>query len=204
MAPLVKELTADELPALEKHFLQLDKEDRRLRFGYAVNDDAVRNYVRNINFGRDAVFGIADDDLNLIAAGHLARSGPDADMGAELGISVLPGHRGQGLGGAVLRRAHMHARNWGSASLFMHCLSENSTMMHMARQQGMEIVAKSGEADAWLKLAPADAASLMGEVFEQRVALFDYNLKTQLESARRAAQAMQTALAPPDEKTKDK
>ena len=66
----------------------------------------------------------------------------------------------------------------------------NSAIMHLARKQGMDIIAETGEADAWLKLPPADAASYMTEVFEQRVALFDYALKTQLAGARRLTGAM--------------
>jgi hypothetical protein len=49
--------------------------------------------------------------------------------------------------------------------------------MHLARKQEMEIVAQSGEAEAWLRLSAADASSHFGEVFAQRVALFDYALK---------------------------
>ena len=49
--------------------------------------------------------------------------------------------------------------------------------MHLARKQGMEVIPEAGEADAWLRLAPADASSHFGEVFAQRVALFDYALK---------------------------
>jgi hypothetical protein len=72
----------------------------------------------------------------------------------------------------------------------MHCLSENSAMMRLAQRQGMRIVLASGEADAWLELAPADASSYFGEVFEQRVALFDYALKRQADAARRIAAAL--------------
>ncbi len=54
----------------------------------------------------------------------------------------------------------------------------------------MEIVIESGEADAWLKLPPADASSHFTAVFEQRVALFDFALKTQLASARRLAHTL--------------
>jgi hypothetical protein len=50
-------------------------------------------------------------------------------------------------------------------------------MMQLARKHGMELVTESGEADAWLRLPPADAASYFGEVFAQRVALFDHALK---------------------------
>jgi len=173
MNTLVRELTRLQYPALEPHFLALDGEDRRLRFGASLNDAAVRAYVARIDFERDAAFGVYDDELRLIAAAHVARS----DGHAELGVSVLPGYRGRGIGGALLARAHLRARNWGVHALFMHCLTENGAMMHLARKQEMDIVVESGEADAWLKLSPADASSHFGEVFAQRVALFDYALK---------------------------
>ena len=74
--------------------------------------------------------------------------------------------------------------------MFMHCLSENEAMMHLARKQDMAIVAETGEADAWLKLPPADASSHFGEVFAQRVALFDHALRSQAAAARRFAEAL--------------
>jgi len=173
MDTLVRELSRLERGALERHFLRLETEDRRLRFGVPLADGAVQAYVRRIDFERDVVFGVSNDALQLIGAGHLARSGGHA----ELGVSVLPGYRGRGVGGALLARAHLHARNWGARALFMHCLAENAAMMRLARKQRMELVAQSGEADAWLRLAPADAASYFGEVFAQRAALFDHALK---------------------------
>lgn len=169
----IRELARLDRAALEPHFLALDGEDRRLRFGAPLNDDAVRAYVARIDFERDAVFGVYDDVLRLIGAAHVARG----DGHAELGISVLPADRGRGIGGALLARAYLRARNWGVRALFMHCLTENAAMMHLARRQGMRIVVDSGEADAWLSLPPADASSHFGEVFAQRVALFDYALK---------------------------
>jgi GNAT superfamily N-acetyltransferase len=178
---VVSELSAMHGMALARHFLALDREDRRLRFGAALADSAVRGYVARIDFERDAAFGVFDEELQLIGVAHLAHAnGP-----AELGISVLDGHRHLGIGGALLERAVLRARNWGVRVLFMHCLRENETMMHLARKQGMRIVTEQGEANAWLGLAPADAASHFGEVFAQRLALFDYALKSQLASARR-------------------
>jgi len=173
MQILIRELSQLERPALERHFLALGAQDRRLRFGASLNDFALRAYVARIDFERDAVLGVFDDALDLVGAAHLARS----DGHAELGISVLEGHRGRGVGGALLARAHLHARNWGVRRLLMHCLIENVAMMHLARKQGMAMVAASGEADAWLAVPPADAASRLGAMFEQRAALFDYALK---------------------------
>ena len=182
---IVSELSRQNLGALEKHFLLLGIEDRRLRFGNALGDSAVLAYISRIDLDHDAAFGVFDDDLQLLGVAHLARGNGNA----ELGVSVLPGHRGLGIGGALLARAHTHARNWGARALFMHCLTENAAMMHLARKQGMDISAVSGEADAWLNLPPADASSHFGAVLDQRVALFDHAMKTQLVNARRFAGA---------------
>ena len=183
---LISELSRLDRAALERHFVTLDGDDRRLRFGIALSDAAVRSYARRIDFERDAVFGVFDDDLHLIGAAHLARSAGSA----ELGVSVIREHRQKGIGAQLLARAHTRARNWGVGTLFMHCLAENRAMMRLARKQRMEIVTQAGEADAWLKLPPADASSHFSEVFAQRVALFDVALKTQLANARRLAVAL--------------
>jgi GNAT superfamily N-acetyltransferase len=182
----VRELSRLDRTAMEQHFLALDAEDRRLRFGIGLLDAAVLDYVARIDFDRDAAFGVYDDDLLLLGVAHLARG----RRHAELGVSVLAGQRGRGIGGALLHRAHLHARNWGERALFMHCLAENRAMMHLARRQGMAIGMDGSEADAWLELPPADASTHFGEVFAQRVALFDYALKAQRSSARRLAAAL--------------
>lgn len=181
MQIVTRELTRLERPKLAAHFLALDAEDRRLRFGLPISDAVVTDYVGRIDFARDAVFGVFDDELNLAGAAHLAR----AEDHAELGVSVLPAHRGRGVGAALLERAHTHARNWGIGALFMHCLTENAAMMHLARKQGMRIAAASGEADAHLALAPASAASFAKALLAERVGLFDYALKSQFDAARR-------------------
>jgi len=181
----VTELSLIHRAALLRHFLKLDAHDRRLRFGAAFSDTAVANYAARIDFERDTAFGVFDDDLALIGAAHVAR----ASGHAELGVSVLRGYRNRGVGGALLMRAVLRARNWGVRTLLMHCLRENETMLHLARKQGVRIVTEQGEADAWLGLAPADASSHFGEVFAQRVALFDYALKSQLAGARRLVAA---------------
>lgn len=187
----IRELWPSERPELYEHFLSLAAQDRRLRFGAPLGDATVRDYVARIDFGQDALFGVLDDELRLLGVAHVARS----PSFAELGVSVLQGFRGRGIGGGLLARAHLRARNWGMGALFMHCLTENAAMMRLARRQGMDIVTACGEADAWLKLAPADAGSHFGEVFAQRVALFDYALKSQVAGARRLAAAFTSGTA---------
>jgi RimJ/RimL family protein N-acetyltransferase len=192
MQVVARELTRLEHPKLAAHLLALDAEDRRLRFGLPIADASIADYVERIDFERDALFGVFDDELNLVGAAHLAR----AEDHAELGVSVLPAHRGRGIGGTLLERAHMHARNWGIGTLFMHCLSENAAMMHLARKQGMRIATASGEADAHLALPPASPSSITGALIAERAGLFDYALKSQMVNARRLLGAFAAPKAP--------
>lgn len=186
---LVSQLSAAERPALERHFLALGGDDRRLRFGVPIPDAVVRDYVARIDFGGDAVFAIVGETLEIIAAAHLARCGADG----ELGLSVLPQQRNRGMGLALLHRASLRARNWGVRGLWMHCLGENAAMMHLAQKQGMEIITQAGEADARVRLPWPDAGSVLDDAFAQNLALLDYALKRQLASARLTLDAMAAA-----------
>lgn len=182
---LVTEISRLHRQALQHHLLALDAHDRRLRFGIPLTDWALSAYISRIDFERDAVFGVFGEELELLGAAHVGR----ADEHAELGMSVVSAQRNRGIGGALLGRAVLRARNWGVRALFMHCLRENAVMMRLAHKQGMRIVTEESEADAWLNLPPADASSHFGEVFAQRVALLDYALKSQLVGARRLVAA---------------
>ncbi len=152
-------LRSSHRTALEAHFIALDAEDRRLRFGAAIGDEALRAYVARIDFERDGAFAVQDDELRLVAVVHVAVT----DSAAELGLSVLAGRRGSGLGHALFKRAVMHLRNRGSREVFVHCLTENAAMMHLARKHGMGIVYSGGETDARLQLKPATANTYISE-----------------------------------------
>lgn len=173
-------------PELKRHFLALGTEDMRLRFGSMLAPSALEEYVERIDFDRDAVFGVHDEKLALIGVAHVAFT----EDFAELGVSVLSTHRGQGVGAVLLARAAEHARNRFVDRLYVHCLSENTAMMRLAKDAGMTICVDAGEVDAFLKLPPADPASVTGEFVEQRLALFDYALKTQAASWRQLAAAL--------------
>ncbi|HUL42462.1 MAG TPA: GNAT family N-acetyltransferase [Burkholderiales bacterium] len=189
MTALIKQLSALSDEALRQHFLALPPEDLRLRFGSSLSKEALNSYVDKINFEKDAVFGVFDDSLKLAGVAHLALD-PEHDA-AELGVSILPGHRRQGIGTALFKRAEAHARNHYIKILFMHCLSENRPMVHIAAKSGMRVVAAgAGETDAHLELPPPDAANVANELVQDKVALWDIAMKAQLLSARKFARAI--------------
>jgi GNAT superfamily N-acetyltransferase len=148
--------------AIKRHFLALGAEDRRLRFGIAVRDEGIGAYVAGLDFRADTLLGAIDAHGQLIGIAHVARTGADA----ELGLSVLPQARNCGVGNALLREAVDRARAISARRLYMHCLSENARILHLALRNGMRVCRVNGEADAWLELdeftvgfAPSPGAS---------------------------------------------
>ena len=157
--------------------LQLPAEDRRLRFGRHIRDEAIRAYVAGIDFERDRVFGIQGGALELTGVAHLALDRPHQT--AELGLSVLPSERGRGYGFALLQRSVLYAANRGYGALFMYCLAENGIMIHLARKAGLSVVVEAGEADARLKLDRHAHGGAFAEAVADQFALVDSILKQQ-------------------------
>lgn len=184
----IKELGERDRRGMLMHFLGLSKEERLMRFGSVMPDELITRYVQKIQFARDTVFGVYDDDLQLIAVAHLAflprGAAPDRagvttkQRVAEFGVSVLAHMRGRGIGSKLFERAAMHCRNNDVDTLYVHCLTSNQVMMHIARKAGMEIHRDHGEADAYLRLPPADARSVLQEAVDEQVAMLDYTLKS--------------------------
>jgi RimJ/RimL family protein N-acetyltransferase len=184
----VRELHAGHRDEILHHLLQLNDEDRRLRFGTQTPDEVISHYVENIDFNKDNVFGVFDADLKLIGMAHLAYL-PEAKgqaRAAEFGVSVLPEGRSQGLGTALLQRSAVHSRNTRIETLYVHCLANNKAMMHLAQKAGMRVEYAYGDADAYLKLSPASPATIVEEAANEQWADLDYAMKANLKQSNQA------------------
>lgn len=183
----VKQLQERDRRRMMKHFLSLEKSDRLLRFGSNLPDELVAVYVNKIDFSRDMVYGVYNRFFHLVAVGHLAFAPKEKAPGrhavttkdrvAEFGVSVARSMRGLGVGSKLFERAAIHCRNNDVDTLYMHCLSSNQTMMHIAKKAGMEIQRDYGEADAYLKLPLANPASMLQEALDEQFATLDYTFK---------------------------
>jgi GNAT superfamily N-acetyltransferase len=162
------------------HLEALDADDRYLRFGYPATDEQIERYVAGLDMDRDDIFGIYNRKLELIAVAHLAYSAdPEMTSCAEFGVSVLRRARGRGYGQRLFERAVIHARNEGVEMLFVHALTENRAMLHIAAKAGAKLERAGSETDAYLRLPPATFDSRMAELVEEQVAQTDYRLKQQ-------------------------
>ena len=184
----VRELHAGYRAEILHHLLQLNDEDRRLRFGTQTPDEVISHYVEHLDFNKDNVFGVFDDDLRLIGMAHLAYL-PETKgqaRAAEFGVSVLPEGRSQGLGTSLLQRSAVHSRNTRIETLYVHCLANNKAMMHLAQKAGMRVEYAYGDADAYLKLSPASPATIVEEAANEQWADLDYAMKANLKQSNQA------------------
>lgn len=143
---------------LVTHFLALPPQDRRLRFGRALTDEAVIDYVGSIDFERDAVYAAVDPVLDIAGALHLACSA----HGIELGLSVLPQARGAGIGTRLLEYAAQAARERGAVRLYVRDLTRNEAMQRLARRAGVPIVTAHSGVDGALQHALAAERAALG------------------------------------------
>ena len=152
----VERLNASLRATLLAHLLALPMRDRSLRFGTALAPTVIAAYVDGIDFDRDAVFVVHDEQVVPVGAAHIAF----ADDLAELAFSVLPTHRCLGVGSALFKRALAHARSRRAPRLYMQYLAANAPVMRIAQKFGMYVVVGAGDATAYLSLhLPGSPAS---------------------------------------------
>ncbi len=176
----IRSLAATSRERIAQHLLALSPDDRYLRFGYSAGDEQIRRYAEHLDFERDDVLGVYDRRLQVIATAHLAYTDTsDHSRCAEFAVSVLAHWRGRGFGARLFERAVIHARNEGMRVLFIHALSQNTAMLHIARAAGAVVHRDGPESEAFLELPPAGFDSHLSEVAQAQFAEFDYQLKKQ-------------------------
>ena len=174
MMRCIRTLGAAELPKYRDHLLRLDAEDRRLRFGFIIDDAGIREHVRQLDPRTDRIIAQIDDDLRVVGAAHIA---PADDGAVEFAISVDHSWRGRGLGAELFDEAVLRARNRGMRRAYIYSLVDNQAMRHLARKAGMAIYSEAGESEACLALPPPTPLSLLREVASERWGMYDYSVK---------------------------
>ena len=172
---------------LELHFLKdIQGNDRRLRFGHMLPDEGVKDYIKKtfVSFGYNDMWFIIDVESpetfgrKVVATCHVNYDVKTNT--AELGLTVSPQYRNQKLGQELYNRGVTWARMKGAETIFMHCLSENKTMQHIARKAGMSVVTiDPTEKQSSIKVGKNQiAAGYQDSVYEQ-MAVYDMMVRNQ-------------------------
>ena len=137
----IQKETAVVLHEYAQHLKNLTPEDRYTRFGYSIKDETIDAVILNILYHpEDHHLFVAEDHGTILGFGHLAREGTDW----ELAVSVNHDSQGQGIGNALMDEMIKWGKLHGVHSVFMHCITENRKIQHLARKHGLRTVERSG------------------------------------------------------------
>ena len=123
------------------HLKNLSDADKYTRFCYNIKDENIDHFILSILYHSDDhhLFTATIGD-KIVGFGHLAREGEDW----ELAVSVNGEYQGQGVADQLM--AFMI--DWGKTrrvhSVYMHCITQNSKIQHLARQHGLRMVERDG------------------------------------------------------------
>lgn len=176
MPYLVYRLRPSEYYRYRTHLLLLDDESRYTRFGFMIKDETINHLCDKFesNPNDHKIFVIEDEDLNVIAAGHIALEGGET----ELAFSVLKEHRKKGMGSALMSRCIEWCQNRNIKGGCMVCLSTNTAIKKLAAKHGV-LINEGGETLANISIPKSNPASVFHEVVDSNMARIDHYGKIQ-------------------------
>ena len=162
---------------LKNHFLEdITGDDRRLRFGANVTNDYIIEYIdhpKNVD-----MWFVVEDNFKIVATCHVAYN--KKQNIAELGLTVSADYRNQKLGQQLFDRGVTWARMNGAENIFMHCLTENKVIQHIARKGGMTVVTYDmGEQEGTIKVNKNQIVAGFQDAIMENMALYDQTIRTQ-------------------------
>jgi GNAT superfamily N-acetyltransferase len=135
---LIRKLWIGEANIYRNHLLRLDRDSRHSRFGGAVSDEFIENYVTTAFGLNTVVHGFFVDGV-LRGAAELRPLGPAFAREAEIAFSIESEWQSHGIGSALLERTLLVARNRSINRLHMACLANNRRMQDLARKFSAEL-----------------------------------------------------------------
>lgn len=158
------------------HLLELDKESRRLRFGYWATDDNIKQYVESIEED-DILLGIRRNlvDLKVSAAIHL--SFDKCYTSAEMGLSTLPDSRRKGYAERLMRYTIDILRNRRINKLYSVCLPENAPLLKLMNKLNITTIYSGGDREAHITIPTAGLDSVMHEMHNERLVIMDTTMR---------------------------
>jgi GNAT superfamily N-acetyltransferase len=134
----IRKLWIDRAGPYRDHLLRLDVESRRNRFGGAVSDEFIHNYIE-LSLALDAVIHGFFVDGILRGVAELRPIGSGFPEEAEAAFSIEKPWQSHGVGTALLERSLLAARNRGIKLMHMACLANNRRMIDLARKFEAEL-----------------------------------------------------------------
>ena len=130
------------LKEYSEHLKNLPISDRYSRFGFTVGDCAIDKLILSMNYNPSEhhLFTAKIED-KIVGFVHLAS---ESTHGWELAVSVDSAYQGQGVADKLMAYSILWAKARHIKSLFMHCISENKVIQHIARKHNLKVIERDG------------------------------------------------------------
>ena len=138
----IQHRSIEVLDAYARHLKKLSPEDRYTRFCYNIRDEQIDQLILQILYNQpDHHLFTATNWDTIVGFGHLAREGSNW----ELAVSVDSDVQGQGVANKLMSFMIPWAQIHGVHNVFMHCITHNQKIQHLARKHGLRTVERDGQ-----------------------------------------------------------
>lgn len=183
-----RKLTALDKDNLVTHFMKdIVGNDRRLRFGYDAPDSSVEDYIDLSlkEFGYTNMWFVIEVDSlehflgkKIVATCHVSIDRKTNT--AEMGCTVAAACRNKKLGQELFNRGITWARMAGAENVFMHCLSENKVIQHIAQKGGMTVVTiDPSEKESTIQVKQSRLEAGFKDYIMDQIAIYDTAVRQQ-------------------------
>lgn len=154
-----------------RHLKNLSDSDRYTRFCYNIKNENIDQFILSMlyNFEDHHLFTATEND-QIIGFGHLAREGTDW----ELAVSVDSNCQGRGVANNIMDYMIDWGKTRGIHSVFMHCITQNQKIQHLARKHGLRMVERDGaEITSRVDLPPPTPMDYTADFFREQRQLLE-------------------------------
>ncbi len=145
--PEIRRLCRADLHDVIAHLVDLNEDNRYLRFGTYVSDAFVEDYAHRILEDQSLVFG-AFSDAKLVAIGEVRGFGKAPYAHAEAALSVDSQWQGKGVGKQIFGHLVSAAKERGVHALHVVFLRRNERMWEITRDYHPQIEIIDSEIEA--------------------------------------------------------
>jgi hypothetical protein len=153
-----------------EHLKNLPPEDKYSRFGYAVSDHNIDQFILTMCYHpRDHELWYVEIDDVRVGWGHMAKND---DGSWELAVSVNPTNRRQGIGNDLIVEMLAWAKFNNIHEVFMHCISENRTIQRLATKNNLQTRSRGyGEQTSVIEVPPPTLSEVGDQLWKEQAAI---------------------------------
>lgn len=154
---------------------QQSQETLSTYFGAAISPTFINSLMDGIESNpEEHYFLIATKGSKWVGVIHMARIS-EKDM--EFGVMVAEDARHQGVADQLMDEAITWIQNRGFDKLYLHCLTWNRAMKHLATKHGLEVHEDHGDSEVCTHIPPASLLTYTQEAMTANKNIFFMNLQ---------------------------